>query len=79
MLSVIGCITEQHNLWLVLLAAVICALASYTAVAVLHRAQDATGSTRGAWLSLAALASGSGIWATHFVAMLAYAPGLPSG
>ena len=31
------------------------------------------------WLSVSALATGFGIWATHFIAMLAYAPGVPSG
>jgi hypothetical protein len=28
---------------------------------------------------VAATASGFGIWATHFIAMLAYSPGVPSG
>lgn len=79
MLSVIGCLTQQHDLGLVSLAVVICALASYTAVAILHQATGATGTKRGFWLGLAALASGSGIWATHFVAMLAYYSGLPNG
>ena len=31
------------------------------------------------WLGVAATASGFGIWATHFIAMLAFAPGIPSG
>ena len=33
---------------------------------------------RAIWLSVATLAGGSGIWATHFIAMLAFEPGLPS-
>jgi len=33
---------------------------------------------RAAWLCVAAVAGGSGIWATHFIAMLAFEPGLPS-
>ena len=32
-----------------------------------------------AWVFLAAVATGTGIWATHFVAMLAYEPGYPVG
>ena len=36
-------------------------------------------SGRGAWLALAAFVSGTGIWSTHFVAMLAYQPHLPIG
>ena len=31
------------------------------------------------WFAVAAVAAGSGIWATHFLAMLAFEPGLPSG
>ncbi len=34
---------------------------------------------RGLWVTAAALVSGSGVWATHFVAMLAYRPDLPVG
>ena len=30
-----------------------------------------------AWLALAGAATGCGIWATHFIAMLAYEPGVP--
>jgi NO-binding membrane sensor protein with MHYT domain len=31
-----------------------------------------------AWLVVSATTTGFGIWATHFIAMLAYAPGLPT-
>src|SRR5262245_47334698 len=30
-----------------------------------------------AWLAMTGLSTGAGIWSTHFVAMLAYNPGLP--
>lgn len=31
------------------------------------------------WVAVGAFSGGSGIWATHFVAMLAFEPGLPNG
>jgi diguanylate cyclase len=31
-----------------------------------------------AWLAICATATGFGIWATHFIAMLAFSPGIPS-
>ncbi|WP_267353435.1 MULTISPECIES: EAL domain-containing protein [unclassified Methylobacterium] len=79
MLTVIGCFVGEHNLWLVALAALVCALASATAIGLLAHAGRAGGRGRYTWLAVAAAAGGSGIWATHFLAMLAYAPGLPSG
>jgi diguanylate cyclase (GGDEF)-like protein/PAS domain S-box-containing protein len=79
MLSVIGCFVGQHNLWLVALAALVCALASGTAMELLTHAGRAGGRSRYTWLAVAAAAGGSGIWATHFLAMLAFEPGLPSG
>ena len=79
MLTVIGCIVGEHNLWLVALAALVCTLASVTAMELLTHAGRAGRRSRYTWLAVAAAAGGSGIWATHFLAMLAYAPGLPSG
>ena len=31
------------------------------------------------WLAVSAVSTGFGIWATHFIAMLAFTPGIPSG
>lgn len=71
------CIVIDHDIRLVLLAAAICALASFTSVSLVLRAQETSESARGRWLLMTALASGLGIWATHFIAMLAYDIGLP--
>lgn len=43
------------------------------------RMSGARGLVRGAWLLLTALVAGSGVWATHFLGMLAYKPGLETG
>ncbi len=77
MMNVVGCFVGSHDPWLVGLAAVICGLASITTVELLRHAQHWDGRSRFLWLAVAATAGGSGIWATHFVAMLAFAPGLP--
>ena len=77
MLTIYNCIVTEHDLRLVGLAAVICALASFTAISLLHHVRRSTGQMRLAWLSVSATSTGFGIWATHFIAMLAFAPGLP--
>ncbi|WP_019903137.1 EAL domain-containing protein [Methylobacterium sp. 77] len=79
MLQVVGCFIGAHDPWLVALAAAICTLASMTAVELMRHARSATQLLRCVWLGIAALAGGSGIWATHFIAMLAFEPSLPSG
>ena len=79
MFRVYTCLTADHDWRLVLLAVAVCFLASAAAVSLLHRAQATTGRTRLAWLSLDAAAAGCGTWATHFIAMLAYDPGIGAG
>src|SRR5260370_41518582 len=75
MLRVYGCIADQHDLRLVVLAGLICLLACYTALSLLSRARHAEPVRGLAWLTGAASVFGAGIWATHFVAMLAFRPG----
>ncbi|MCJ2022807.1 EAL domain-containing protein [Methylobacterium sp. J-067] len=79
MLTVLGCFFGEHDLWLVALAALICTLASAACVALLHHARRSQRPWQGAWIAVAAVAGGSGIWATHFIAMLAFEPSLPTG
>ncbi len=79
MLKVIGCITEQHDPALVLLAALLCSAACFTAVSMTARAKAARGAGTRLWLAGAGIVTGSGIWATHFVSMLAYKTPLAMG
>jgi len=80
MVRVLGCVFEQHDLRLVALAAVLCLFACATALTMLTRARAAgRGRPRLLWLAGAGAVAGCGIWATHFVAMLAYRMGLPVG
>jgi len=79
MLSVIGCITQQHDLRLVLLAGLLCFCACATAMSMIGRARRAAGRVQLIWLAAAGVVGGCGIWATHFVAMLAYQTNMPVG
>lgn len=78
MIRVLGCIFEQHDLRLVALAAGLCVFACATALTMITRARAADERrVRMSWLAGAGAVAGCGIWATHFVAMLAYAAGMP--
>jgi methyl-accepting chemotaxis protein len=77
MFSVADHLITQHDVRLVLAAALVCFFASLIAVHLFRRAQATGGRTRGLWIATAGAATGFGIWATHFVAMLAYTPDFP--
>ncbi len=79
MFKVYNCIATAHDLKLVGLAAFVCLLASISAIRLLRYARAAEGRMRELWLAVSAISTGFGIWATHFVAMLAFSPGIPSG
>jgi diguanylate cyclase (GGDEF)-like protein/PAS domain S-box-containing protein len=79
MFKVYNCIATAHDLRLVALAAFVCVLASITAIKLLRYARVSKGRMRGVWLAVSAISTGFGIWATHFIAMLAFTPGIPSG
>ena len=79
MLQVYTCLTAEHDWRIVALAGAVCFLASAVAVSLFHRAQSTVGRMRLVWLSLDAAAAGCGIWATHFIAMLAYDAGIGAG
>lgn len=71
------CLTQEHNLWLVGLAAIICLIGSYITFRLFQRLRHAEAGTRIAWTFMGAVTTGATIWCTHFVAMIAYQPGLP--
>jgi len=79
MFRVLTCLTAEHELRLVALAGLICFLASFAAVCLLHRAVASQARARSIWIATAGAATGCGIWATHFIAMLAYDPGVVVG
>jgi diguanylate cyclase (GGDEF)-like protein/PAS domain S-box-containing protein len=78
MLRVYTCIVHEHDLRLVLVAGLICLLAAFTTFLIVEQARRSA-ARRLAWLVAAGFVSGTGIWSTHFLAMLAYEPDLPIG
>jgi diguanylate cyclase (GGDEF)-like protein len=68
-----------HDPLLVPVAALVCLISSYACVSLMRHARRTEGWMRHAWVGVAALAVGFGIWATHFIAVLAYRPGFELG
>ncbi len=79
MYRILYCLRDQHDWRLVLLAAAICIFSSIVAVLIIERAQSTSGVRRIQWVLTAGAAGGFGIWATHFIAMLAFNPGVNTG
>ena len=77
MFSVITCIRDNHDWRLVLAAAVVCLIGAMAAMLPLSRAQECDAGRRKLWIGASAFAFGTGVWATHFIAMLAYDGGMP--
>lgn len=73
---IINCIFVEHDLSLVGLAALICLLCCHTTFRLIDRARRSEKASR-LWVPLTALSLGGGVWATHFVAMLAYNTTIP--
>ncbi|MBY6265734.1 HD domain-containing protein [Azospirillum sp. 412522] len=73
----------SHDHWLVALSYAVAAFASYAALDMAERMHRTSGVARMMWQGCAAAALGGGIWAMHFIGMLAltidtpiaYAPG----
>lgn len=65
--------TVTYDTYLVALSFLTAAAASYTALDLASRVQAAKARvSRAAWIALASLAMGGGIWAMHFIAMLSF-------
>ena len=76
MFRVLTCLVTEHDLRLVVIAGLVCFLASFTAINLFGRARVLSGRRRMYWIVAAGAATGCGIWATHFIAMLSYDPGV---
>ena len=75
-MRIVTCLTEEHNLLLVALAALICVVGSIVLNRLYDKNRRSSAEARLPWLFLGAMAGGATIWCTHFVAMLAYRPGV---
>lgn len=77
MLRVIECLTQDHDLALVALAALICVPAASTGARLL-RASQGNGPSQGRIrFAAASTAFGTGSWTTHFISLLAFRPSIP--
>src|SRR5882762_3699597 len=79
LLTVYDCIANDHDLRLVALAAAVCAVSSFAATNFLQNMQSSNAKRRALSLPFSALSTGLGIWATHFIAMLAFSIRIPNG
>lgn len=77
MFQVLTCLTTEHDWRLVVLAGIVCLIASVTGMTLFSRARAAAGRAQTIWIVGSGAATGCGIWATHFIAMLAYRPAVP--
>ncbi|MGE0861436.1 MAG: EAL domain-containing protein [Gammaproteobacteria bacterium] len=75
MLRVLDCLRLDHDPYLVLLAAAICCFGTIASMVVATRAMRGEHATL--WMALLAICAGSSVWATHFLAMLAYRTAIP--
>ena len=75
MLRSIDCV-HHHNLWLVLLAVAVCTFAFGTSLRLMFNARRAASGSRARLLAISGACGGCGAWATHFIAMLAFDPGM---
>ncbi len=79
MMTVLGCIVYEHNIWLVLVAVLLCGTGSWVTSRLFSKTTTTTGKQRIGWQAMTALSAGVAIWCTHFVAMLGYDAGVPIG
>ena len=77
MIDVVRCITVEHDLWLVLLAVLICSVGAFVVAHMFEQARTSSSLQRFGWIFLTAVAAGATIWCTHFVAMIAYEVDVP--
>ncbi len=79
MLRIAGCFTDEHVLWLVVVAAAVCLAGSILTVRLTLRLHQMAVGARSIQIVLTGIVGGGMIWSTHFIAMLAYEPGIEHG
>ena len=79
MLTIYTCLVERHDWRLVCAAVAICVLGCFVSAALWETLDRKRGVQRALWIGIAATTAASSVWATHFVAMLAYDVRLEQG
>jgi NO-binding membrane sensor protein with MHYT domain len=76
--QVFDCVRHNHDLWLVLLAGLVCLCGIYASFALAAHAVRSGRKTRRPWGPVSIVSAGCTAWATHFIILLALKPGMPS-
>ena len=75
MAKILSCTLFEHNVWFAFAAVVACLIGCSVQISLYQRGLLAIGSQRLGWQFFAGKAAGLSVWATHFLAILAYEPG----
>ena len=78
MYRVLSCLAIEHDYRLVVLAVLVCVATTLTTFMMYEIACASRDRRKLGWAALTGVCAGAGIWATHFIAMLAYQGNLPT-
>lgn len=79
MIDILNCMVNEHDHGMLAVAVLICIMGVFSSFRLYARSGKSSGKDRMGWVVLTGLASGAGIWATHFTAMMAYKTTVPIG
>ena len=74
--SILKCVHEDHDQWLITLAVLVCILGVYASNSLGAHARRQINTARQLWACTSIVAAGCTAWATHFIALLAFRPGV---
>ncbi len=74
--TIFVCIRDAHDVRLTILAGLVCAVGVYATAAVGAHAGRMTGGDHRRWAIISVVTAGATAWATHFIALLAFQPGM---
>jgi diguanylate cyclase (GGDEF)-like protein len=78
MFTIFRNVADHHDGTLVGIAVLVCLFGGYTLFAIAGHSGRVSATVRLFWLAMGGVAGGTTIWATHFIAMLAYHDGMPA-
>ncbi len=79
MIPLLLCLHRSHDTKLVGLATLVCVLGVYATYAISKHAARSIAHERRLWSMVSVASTGGTAWATHFILLLAFQPGVPSG
>ena len=77
MMEVETCLVREHDLRLVAVAVLVAVLGSAATMQLYARIIGTRGGSRLGWIALGSVGTGTMVWCTHFVAMMAFRAGAP--